>query len=1087
MNIFSVFPEKVTVRRSVVPFLTIAAFLVALLALVLLYHDRQDAELDLRIIRNGQADHILTGKKVILLEMKRLQSDLIVAANLPDLRHYINTPGHPESRTRVAGTFVTFLRAKPYYFQLRFLDPKGREVVRAERQGERLIITPDDQLQDKSERYYTRAMADLGEEDIYISPMDLNMEHKRISTPLTPTLRLGKAVFDDQGRKAGFVVLNYRGSELLEFYRMILHNREDKALHLVSSRAFLVDRHGRYLPAGDPKDESRLFFNRGRTFSRSFPDIWQQIQKEERGQWLDSRGLMTGLRIRLQRNGRPRNSAAPSAGNPAAADGAYWYLFSHVDPEELADLVSPGRHFHWNIFLILLPVFLFVSLLMALVFETSRSNRRQLLKQRNNFHLLYDQAPLPYQSLDSKGRLLEANRTWVELLGYGKDEIRGRAFSELIASEDKKEFESSFHRLLKKGKPIRDFRLRLIRKNGSPLPVALYCQLRLDPDDSRIRTHGMFIDISELREKEEQISHLNLILATMVRIHRALAQGNDLQELLNKCCTILTESRGYQSAWVTLPPEESRPAILASSGLLHDFNGLIRRINTETMPPCILEVKRQQKAVVIASPDEFCHRCPMADGYPSAGVMCAPLRHGGHCFGYLTVSLPPELMRNEEELQRFAELAEDIGLALFSGRQQQQRELVEKELHRTLEALEEAQQIARIGSYERNWQTGEGVWSDSTYRIFGYEPGELECSHENFLDLVVPEDRERLFSLLERSKDTRTPFSADFRICRGDGAVRVIHGTGRTIFDHTGSPLLIRGLFQDVTEQKNMEAQLLQTEKLTTIAGLAAGVSHELNTPLSAILQSIQVIEMALAPDREDNRKAATAAGIDLDKMHCYFQDKQIDFFFRGIRESAVRASAIIRDLLDFSRPRKAIQKPVDINALADSSLELARADYEMKKEYDIINLEVIKEYEPHLPFVDCVAMDIEQVLLNLIKNAVQAMSETGGQSRLLLRTKKDGNTVRIEVEDNGPGVAENIRPHIFDPFFTTREVGKGTGLGLSIAYGIIHDRHGGDIRVKSRPGRKTTFIIELPLDGRRSHEKRMEDLSRQAGRSITG
>jgi PAS domain S-box-containing protein len=272
---------------------------------------------------------------------------------------------------------------------------------------------------------------------------------------------------------------------------------------------------------------------------------------------------------------------------------------------------------------------------------------------------------------------------------------------------------------------------------------------------------------------------------------------------------------------------------------------------------------------------------------------------------------------------------------------------------------------------------------------------------------------------------------------------------------------------KDITERKKLEDQLFQSEKLATIAGLAAGVAHEINTPLSAILQSLQVITNSLDGGRPDNRQAAANCGIDLDRVNDYFRQLEIDYFLNGMRESALKASKIITGLLDFSRPQKGDVKLVDLNELLDNAISLARADYDLKKKYDILNFTIQREYDSKLPPVTCVPMEIEQVILNLVKNAVQAVVDGGGpeKPRLTLRTGREEGAVRIEIEDNGPGIAEEEQKHIFDPFYTTKEVGIGTGLGLSVSFAIIQDKHHGTIEVESAPGHGAKFIIKIPID----------------------
>jgi PAS domain S-box-containing protein len=285
------------------------------------------------------------------------------------------------------------------------------------------------------------------------------------------------------------------------------------------------------------------------------------------------------------------------------------------------------------------------------------------------------------------------------------------------------------------------------------------------------------------------------------------------------------------------------------------------------------------------------------------------------------------------------------------------------------------------------------------------------------------------------------------------------------VLDDQGNLTHITHVAKDITEKKKIEERLFLNEKMATIAGLAAGVAHEINTPLSAILQSQQLIEMRLDPDKPRNLERAAECGVDLTKVATYFKNNELDVFMKGMRDSAITAGDIIKNLLEFSRPRKGEIRNANLSNLLDTTLQLARADYDLKKKYDIINVEITKEYDPDLTEVPCVAMEIEQVILNLIKNAVHAMADDNTKNPCItIRTVKTEKMACIEVEDNGPGIDEETQLHIFDPFFTTKEVGQGTGLGLSVSHALVVDKHRGNIWVESEPGKGAKFIIELPL-----------------------
>ncbi|MES9876511.1 MAG: ATP-binding protein [Candidatus Sedimenticola sp. 1PA] len=285
---------------------------------------------------------------------------------------------------------------------------------------------------------------------------------------------------------------------------------------------------------------------------------------------------------------------------------------------------------------------------------------------------------------------------------------------------------------------------------------------------------------------------------------------------------------------------------------------------------------------------------------------------------------------------------------------------------------------------------------------------------------------------------------------------------------HDETPPVFVAIIQDTTERKRMHSVMVQTEKMMSVGGLAAGMAHELNNPLGGILQGLQNVERRLLPDLEKNRQVAQELGLDLSKTDAYFDQREIKKFIRGIRESGERAALIVANMLQFSRKAESTLHPENLDQLVDQALELAAVDYDLKKKYDFRKVEITREYDSELPQVNCIASEIQQVLLNIFRNAAQAMhmaEEKAETSRLKLRVMKKSEMVCIQVEDNGPGMEEETRKKAFDPFFTTRPVGEGTGLGLSVSYFIVTQEHNGRISVDSQPGKGTTFTVCLPIE----------------------
>jgi len=269
----------------------------------------------------------------------------------------------------------------------------------------------------------------------------------------------------------------------------------------------------------------------------------------------------------------------------------------------------------------------------------------------------------------------------------------------------------------------------------------------------------------------------------------------------------------------------------------------------------------------------------------------------------------------------------------------------------------------------------------------------------------------------------------------------------------------------DMTAQVRIEEIMIQTEKMMSVGGLAAGMAHEINNPLGVILQGAQNIERRLSPDLPGNIKAAEELGCDLASISGYMEHRKVSHMLRGIRDAGERAARIVQNMLNFARKSSTEHTPHNMEELVKRTVEMAQSDYDLKKRYDIKKVTIDTHHAGDLPPVPCISTEIEQVLLNLIKNAAQAMALSGTENPTInITSRREGDWAVLTVEDNGPGIPDEARKRVFEPFFTTKAPGKGTGLGLSVSYFIITENHEGSITADSIPGEGATFTIRLPL-----------------------
>ncbi len=346
----------------------------------------------------------------------------------------------------------------------------------------------------------------------------------------------------------------------------------------------------------------------------------------------------------------------------------------------------------------------------------------------------------------------------------------------------------------------------------------------------------------------------------------------------------------------------------------------------------------------------------------------------------------------------------------------------------------------------------------STGQVVGKTDFDLPWPREE-AEAYRSDDRE----VIERNRPKR---HIEEPMQQADGTRLWVETTKVPLADGVGNVFGVLGVFDDITERKQMQDLMVQAEKMTMIAGLAAGMAHEINNPLGIIVQNLQVLERRFSPGFQKNIEIAEQVGIEFKRLHAYLDRQEVFDFISGMRDAGRRASKVMTNMLQFSRKSEGLYQPVSLPVICDQAIEMTESDYDLRKRYDFKHIEIVRDYADDLPQISVNISEIEQVLINLLKNAAQALYEAcaDGKPQIRISIRRQEELVEIKVADNGPGMTDDVKRRIFDPFFTTKEVGVGTGLGLAVSYAIITKNHGGTIEVESSPGNGSCFTIHLPI-----------------------
>jgi PAS domain S-box-containing protein len=558
------------------------------------------------------------------------------------------------------------------------------------------------------------------------------------------------------------------------------------------------------------------------------------------------------------------------------------------------------------------------------------------------------------------------------------------------------------------------FSYRVVRPDGQLRLLQGRARVVTDPAGRAVRVSGIAQDVTgrEAATRALAESHARfrcLVEASTALVWRTDAEGNPLDD---------------HAAWICftgLPEDE----------LGRDRFGWIRAVHPDDRSTVLGMVHRAFETQRLT---QFSTRVRRRDGeWRDMRVYLAPLAEDGAPVA--------------EWVGAMTDISEQVRAEKALKHELQERRQAEEALRESERKLAEAQRIGKVGSFSWDMARNATSFSREAVRLLGTGPAAAIADSggmQAFLECICPEDRPSLAASFERVIAARAATSKDtFRVAREDGVFRTFQSVAEWEYDSGGHPLRVTGTLQDVTQQRALEEQLRQSQKMEAIGRLAGGVAHDFNNLLTVILGHTELLLEAFDPEdprRDDLQEVLRAAG---------------------------RGGDLTRQLLTFSRQRMVQPKQVDLAEVVEDAYKMLR-----RLVGEDVELAISHSSGPVLAMVD--PGQLEQVLVNLVVNARDAMPNGGRLSVTTARTTVDaalaelhpalhpGDYVVLAVSDSGHGMSSETRARIFEPFFTTKEAGRGTGLGLATVFGIV-EQAGGHTLVYSEVGAGTTFKVYLP------------------------
>ncbi len=704
--------------------------------------------------------------------------------------------------------------------------------------------------------------------------------------------------------------------------------------------------------------------------------------------------------------------------------------------------------------------------------------------------------------LSEGGRIVDCNEQFARIAGIPAEELKGTEIAEIIAPEDRERVTANIRR----GRES-VVEHAVARKDGSRLIVEAHGRPLSEASPGRRLTAVR--DITSLKVREDELRHLNRVLAARSRSDQAMMRAQDEAGYLQDVCRIIVEDCGHAMVWIGMAEDDPKRSVrpVASAGFEEGYLAALKITWDDTErgrgpTGTAIRTGRPAGCEDMRSDPNFGPWREEARRRGYASSLALPLLSGGKAFGAITIYARKPRAFSPEEVELMTGLAEDLSYGITALRLRRAHERAEKalaerslELQSLTENLEQKvlERTAELGQANERLRAEIAERRRLVAAVEQDSEGVVIAAVDHGIDYVNPaferlsgrpaaalRGQDLALVLTEGGTDPKAAEKIGQAMSAGmswDGRITRRMPAGQTaefevslspIRDEAGKVVDYLAIQRDVTYELRLQQHLRLTQKTEALGTLAGGIAHDLNNILNPIFINTELVLLDAPLDDSMRRSLELTL------------------------KAAERGRDLVKQIITFSRQKERERKPVKVGPIIEETLKFLRSSVPK-------TVEIRKSLRPESQAILADPVQLHQVVMNLCSNAAFAMRESGGVLEVALAevetdevmarrhpSLKPGPYLRLTVADSGVGMTPDVLDRAFDPFFTTKGPGEGSGMGLAVVQGIVKD-HGGTITVYSEVGRGTTFNVYLPrlTAGGTSHETRSEALVRGSERIL--